>query len=206
MADAARKLVPDAALEHEHDNIVVLPDVSWQTYLRLLKARGERSVPRYAYDDGTLEIMSPSAAHEDIQSLIGDLVVAYCLDYGIEHRHRGSWTRRSGKLRKGAEPDDCFLFGDDIKSKIVPDLAIEVVWSSRALNKLPIYQSLGVREVWIWQGGELTAYVLRGKGYKAAKRSAVLPGIDLAMLSECIGEVSGNAAIKRFRAHYRARG
>ena len=43
---------------------VVLRNVSWETYEGLLTENLERSSPRFTYDQGALEIMSPSAEHE----------------------------------------------------------------------------------------------------------------------------------------------
>ena len=43
---------------------VILHDVSWKTYECLLEDHIDRSAPRFAYDRGTLEIMSPSSVHE----------------------------------------------------------------------------------------------------------------------------------------------
>jgi Uma2 family endonuclease len=207
MAAPARKLLSDDSLNHEPDNIVLLSGVSWQVYTRLLKERGEQVAPRYAYDSGVLEIMSPSAAHEHLQSLIGDMIVAYCLDHNIARRHLGSWTRHNAKLRKGVEPDDCFVLHTELGSKTVPDLAIEVVWSRRAISKLPIYEALRVREVWVWENGAITVYVLRNKRYRAAKRSAVLPGVELSVLTACLDENddNDNDAIQRFREHHKPR-
>lgn len=42
---------------------VILHDTSWETYVRLMKERGENRVPRFTYDRGELEIMSPSTEH-----------------------------------------------------------------------------------------------------------------------------------------------
>ena len=46
------------------DKIVVVRGLSWSDYQRLLEVRGEASVPRYAYLEGQLEIMTPSLPHE----------------------------------------------------------------------------------------------------------------------------------------------
>ena len=45
---------------------VILHNMSWETYERLMEERGENRVPRFAYDRGELEIMSPSTEHESI--------------------------------------------------------------------------------------------------------------------------------------------
>src|SRR5215208_1676025 len=43
---------------------VVLHNVSWETYGRLLAEHANSSAPRFAYDRGELEIMSPNPEHE----------------------------------------------------------------------------------------------------------------------------------------------
>ncbi len=40
----------------------VIHDVSWETYEQLLKNYESSSAPRFTYDQGDLEIMSPSIA------------------------------------------------------------------------------------------------------------------------------------------------
>ena len=72
-----------ASLNQEHrstrsgddcDRVVLLQDVAWEDYERLLELRGERSVPRIAFLDGVVELMSPSLPHESLKSRIGQLV------------------------------------------------------------------------------------------------------------------------------------
>ena len=64
-----------AAPFHDHDDtpegdhIVVLHDVTWEDYERVLEIRGEHSAPRLSYLEGELEIMSPGQDHEFIKSL-----------------------------------------------------------------------------------------------------------------------------------------
>lgn len=41
------------------EQIMVLRNVRWATYASLLADHVDRSAPRFAYDRGTLEIMSP---------------------------------------------------------------------------------------------------------------------------------------------------
>ena len=55
----------------ESDHIIVLHDVSWEDYERILEIRGDHSAPRISYLEGEVEIMSPSKDHEVISSHIG---------------------------------------------------------------------------------------------------------------------------------------
>ena len=74
------------------DKIVVLRGLSWSDYQRMLELRGDVSVPRFAYLEGQLEIMTPSLPHESLKSRIGCLVEVWCLENDIEFSPCGSWT------------------------------------------------------------------------------------------------------------------
>src|SRR5215211_5827877 len=90
------RIMPSAAALHEHDDtpngdhIVVLHDVTWDDYERLLEIRGDRSAPRISYLEGEVEIMSPSRDHEQIKSYIGRLLEAWCFARGAELTPAGS--------------------------------------------------------------------------------------------------------------------
>ncbi|HVR61644.1 MAG TPA: Uma2 family endonuclease, partial [Polyangia bacterium] len=98
----------DAATD---DHIVLLRDVAWSDYQRHLEQRGEEPVPRFAYLEGTLELMTPSRQHETLKSMIGRLVETFCLERGIEFSPLGSWTLENKTSERGAEPDECYVFG-----------------------------------------------------------------------------------------------
>ncbi len=173
---------------------MVLHGATWADYQRVMELRGDHSAPRIAFLEGELEIMSPSAEHENIKSVLGCLVEAYCLEF----RTVGSWTLEDKALERGAEPDECWMFGPS-RAASRPDLAIEVVWTSGGINKLAIYRKLGVREVWYWQKGALTPYVLVGDAYEPREASDVLAGIDLRVLASFVDAPTTSAAIRGYR-------
>lgn len=180
------------------DHIVVLSGVTWADYQRMLEIRGDQSVPRLAYLEGRLELMSPSATHESIKSMIGRLVEVYCLERDIEFHTLGSWTLEEKALERGAEPDECYVLGGR-EGATRPDLAIEVVWTSGGLDKLEIYRKLGVAEVWYWRQGRISVHRLRGDRYEEVDVSEALPGIDLAQLASFIDQPTTSAAIRAYR-------
>lgn len=186
------------------DKIVVLYDMSWSDYQRMLEARGERSVPRLAYLEGQLEIMTPSRPHESIKSRIGCLVEAWCLEHGVEFSPYGSWTLQKKEAERGLEPDECYVFGHELEPTR-PDLAIEVVWTSGGIRKLDIYAKLGVREVWFWRRGRIGVHVLRDTEYQDVATSELLPGIDLEELASFLDRPTASQAIRDYRAALIAR-
>jgi Uma2 family endonuclease len=129
-------------------------------YETLLRIRGERSVPRIAYLEGTIELMSPSNQHEGIKSTIGRLVETDCLVRGIRFQALGNWTLKKRSVKRGVEPDECYVFGARRAGR--PDLAIEVIWTSGGVDKLEIYRCLQVPEVWVYRRGRIQVHALRG--------------------------------------------
>jgi Uma2 family endonuclease len=160
--------------------------------------RGDHSSPRFAFFEGDLEIMSPSREHESIKSRIGRLIEAWCIETGVDITPYGSWTLEDEALDRGAEPDECYVLGDDEKPQR-PDLAIEIVWTTGRIDKLEIYRALGVREVWYWRRGRLELYALRGERYEAIEHSEVLPGLDHAQLLEFVAITPMTKAVRAYR-------
>jgi len=178
---------------------VVLRDVSWSDYQRMLEVRGDASVPRLAYLEGQLEIMRPSQPHESLKSRIGCLVEVWCLERGVEFSPVGSWTLESKAANRGLEPDECYVFGA-LAGRERPDLAIEVVWTSGGVRKLDIYAGLGVREVWFWRRGRITVHELVGDAYVERSESVLLAGIDLEQLTSFLDLPTASQAIREYRA------
>ena len=184
------------------DHVVFLHDLSWDDYEALLRMRGDHSAPRISYLEGEVEIMSPSRTHEGIKSLIGCLVETYCLERGIRFRPLGSWTLKERPKQRGAEADECYIFGD--KDAERPHLAIEVVWTSERIDKLDIYRKLGVAEVWYWRKGRVQPYHLQGEHYLPIAASQVLSGLDLELLQRFLDQPTAYDAILAFRQALRA--
>ncbi|HEU5074079.1 MAG TPA: Uma2 family endonuclease [Polyangiaceae bacterium] len=180
------------------DHYVHLRGVTWQDYERLLEIRGESAVPRYTYLEGELEIMSPSRTHEWVKSIIGRLVEVWCLERDVEFSTFGSWTLTDQQAECGAEPDECYIFGDSVHVTR-PHLAIEVVWTHGGINKLEVYRKLGVPELWYWSRGRIQPYELVHEQYQAVDAGKVLDGIDLRQLERFVDSPSTSHAIREYR-------
>lgn len=136
---------------------VLLSNVSWETYERLLEDHQDSSAPRFTFDRGMLEIMSPSPEHEKLNRRIAQLVLAVTEKMGIESEDLGSTTFRRKDLERGFEPDSCFYIQNEErvrgKDRIdpsvdpPPDLVIEIDLTSPSINKLPVYAPLEIPEV-----------------------------------------------------------
>ncbi|MEM9454600.1 MAG: Uma2 family endonuclease [Myxococcota bacterium] len=188
--------------EVDRDFVWTLEGATWADFQRLLELRGERPVPRFAYLEGHLEIMSPSRSHEQIKSMLGCLIEAWCIEKDVGISPYGSWLLESKADARGIEPDECYVLGDDPDPQ-VPDLAIEVVWTSGGVDKLEIYRNLGVREVWYWKQEKLRLYALRDGTYEPIEHSELLPGIDHELLLRFIDVRPMTRAVRELRAALR---
>ena len=192
--------IDPAVLERSVDQRVMLRSVCWDDYEAALTMRGESSAVRIAYLEGVLELMTPSRDHETLKKKLARLVEAYAEELGLELEGYGSWTLKRREEERGAEPDECYSIG--IAGE-VPELAIEVIWTSGGLDKLEIYRRLGIREVWVWRGGEIAVFALRGDRYVAITRSEVLPQIDLDLVRSLLDTPSQSVALRELRARLR---
>ncbi len=176
----------------------VLHNVSWETYEQLLKNYEDQSGPRFTYDHGELEIMSPSLPHEQASRILSFLVNTICGEREIDVIDLGSMTHRRADLLRGLEPDGCFYIQHvdvirgvrdlDLTVHPPPDLVIEVDFSSSSIPKIPIYAALGVPEIWRFYKDQITFLWLSEGQYISAPESTALPGILLEDVTRFIRE------------------
>jgi Uma2 family endonuclease len=177
---------------------IVLSDVAWETYEQLLANFGDRRVPRFAYDQGVLEIVSPSSRHEEDGIALALVVEIVALEHDIDCRPVGSMTYRRKVLQKGFEADASFYIQsqamvrdrDEIDPEVAPppDLVIEIDVTNPSLDKLPIYAGLGVPEVWRCEGDRVTILVLQDGGDRESATSRAIPPLTADVLSRFLVE------------------
>jgi Uma2 family endonuclease len=175
---------------------MLLRNVRWETYERLLDDHVDVSAPRFNFDRGTLEIMSPSSEHEEYKQALTLLVELLADGFGLDIRNLGSMTFKRSERERGFEADVCFyvqsagkLAGKTHIDPSVdprPDLVIEVEITAPALNKLPIYADFGVPEVWRYDGERLHIVHLHEGEYAEHEQSGVFPGISAEDVSRLV--------------------
>ena len=172
--------------ETEADQCVVLRDIGWEGYSRLLQIRGERGVPRMVYLDGSLILMSPSFPHEHFKKRLGIFVEEVTVGLEIPCTPAGSTTFRRRAKRGGVEGDETYYLVNEAKIRgkkklnlkidPPPDLAIEVVWTHDADAAIEVYRRIKVPELWIYDHDKLRILVLQPNGrYVEVERSAAFP-------------------------------
>lgn len=152
---------------------------------------------RMTYDQGMLELMSPSPRHERFKTLICRFVEVYTLELQIPIMSTGSMTCSRELLKRGLEADSSYYVQHepevrcrddlDFDHDPPPDLAIEVEITTSLLNKLSVYAALKVPEVWRFDGKTLDALLLNDNGeYESSPTSAAFPQLPLPQLVEWI--------------------
>jgi Uma2 family endonuclease len=165
-------------------NKLVLYGISWEKFEQIESTFQDIEGVRFIYLDGDLEIvMSPSQAHEETKSLIGNLLETYMRQKEIRFYMWGSTTLGNKEITGRKEPDESYNIET---KKNIPDLVIEVIITSGDVNILEIYRRLGIPEVWFWEDGILTIYTLKDNQYTKVNQSQLLPQLNLELFKKYI--------------------
>ena len=192
---------------------VLLHNISWEQFENILLELGETRGSKVAYYDGTLEIMTPLPEHEYYKEVIGDAIKDYADEQDVNYASLGSTTWRKQLKMAGLEPDNCFYFQNeplirgqleyDLTQDPPPDLALEIDLTSKSLDRFPIYARLRVPEIWSYEDGRITIYLLQNDEYIISKTSLALPKISVETLLEII-EANRSLGCRAIRREIRA--
>lgn len=178
------------------ENRVILNNISWDTFERLLADIGDRRKTLFHYINGTLEIMSPLSLHEGCNHFIEALLGIFTDELEIDMRRLGSLLMKIPDLKLGAEPDSCYYIQNEpiIRGKEViivgqdpaPDLVLEVDITNPSDRRLPIYALLAVPEVWRYDGYSLEFLALDNGAYQPIEKSLSFPDLPAAIIVEYV--------------------
>ncbi|MBD2678529.1 MULTISPECIES: Uma2 family endonuclease [Nostoc] len=174
----------------------VLYNISWETFEALLRDTGEDRGSRFAYDCGTLEIMTPLFEHENPKIQFDRLIFALAVELKIKIRSAGSTTLKRQPISKGIEPDSCYYIQNeptirgkqklDLRTDPPPDLAVEIDITSSSVNKFNIYAALGVGELWRYDGEVVKFYQLVESQYIEINFSNAFPLVSVSDMNRFI--------------------
>jgi Uma2 family endonuclease len=172
---------------------------TWEQFKHIQSGFEGSSVVRLFYYNGTIEILIPGENHEFFKTIIGFLVELFLTEQGIEFIPAGSMTQERQGVAS-AQTDESYWVGE---KRAVPDLSIEVVFTSGDESKLERYCALGVPEVWFWEDGLFTLYHLRDGSYDRIYRSELptLADLDMDLLTRCVllAQTSRVEAFREFK-------
>ena len=150
------------------------------------------------YDQGVLELVTPSMPHEEGARTITRIVDIVAANQGVPIRSVGSTTYRRADLHRSFEPDASFYVQNeerirghrevDLAVDPPPDLILEMEMSRSALDKLPLFASMGIPEVWRCDGQRLTILILEHDRYRQSSSSMALPVLTSEVLTRFLLE------------------
>lgn len=206
------------AIEHLPDGAMLrLEDISWDEYEQLLDQLTEWRGMRVSYDQGRVEIMSPSFQHEKFIAFISGMgrILAEEMDITVEAA--GATTYKQESLLKGSEGDESFyvksanaIIGKlqiDLDIDPPPDVVVEVDITNESLSKFPIYAAFLVPEIWRYDGKRARIYHLVIDSYLEREASLSFPFLTAEAMTEFLDQnktLGQTAALAAFRQWVRA--
>lgn len=194
-----------------------LPSVSWEEYEVLLYDLAEWPGMRVTYDDGNVEIMSPSSEHEGYKDFTYGLARVISEESGITLETRGSATFRQKRMAKGVEPDTCFYVQNaaqiigkrtiNLDIDPPPDVVVEIDTTNESLSKFKIYAAFGVPEIWRYDGQQARIYQLADQAYAEVTASLAFRALTALALTDFIAQSKTQgqtAALAAFRQWWRS--
>lgn len=189
----------------------VLPHITWDTFERILDEIGEARF-RVTYLRGRLEFMTISLKHDHFGEWIGRLIFLVAFELELPLFSGGSTTLKSALKGVGLESDRCFWIKHEaqIRGKEKwnaltdppPDLAVEIDITTSWLDRLEVYASLKVPEIWRFDGETLKVLILGANGkYKERAKSVTFPSLpmnEFTRFVKKIGNTEEMSAIREF--------
>jgi Uma2 family endonuclease len=172
------------------DEHIVLYDISWRAYTRLLAALSNRRL-RHTYADGDLEIMTLSPEQERTKKLLARFIENLSIELKVRITSTGSTTLKREMKRRGLEPDESYYvthFGAirglkrlNLDRHPPPDLVVEIDMTNKSKDRLEPYAQLGVPEIWLHDANGVR-FLKRGSAtsYRTIRRSLAFPQVSSA--------------------------
>jgi Uma2 family endonuclease len=178
---------------------VVLPDVSWPQFQSLLEELGSERTARLTYFRGKLEMMTPTPDHERCRKLIDSLVQVLAGGLRLQVETIAPIMLVNPGFQCAVESDACYYLETPLPAGVTPDsaqqaeivfpedappdLLVEVAITKSQVNKLAVYATMSIPEVWRYVTtigddvlkGELSMYQLQGDRYIECKSSPRFP-------------------------------
>ena len=196
---------------------ILLNHISWKTYESLVNELAEQPGIRLNYDRGKLEIMTPLDTRKKYSELLGRFVQTLTDELNFEICSLGSLTCKRKDLACGLEPDQCYYIqNEDVvweKEEIElnqdppPDLVLDIDVTRSAIDRLSLYASLGVPEVWRYDGNRLIIYQLESQEYAERDVSPTFPflsQVEMLRFLELRRTTKENALLRLFREWVRS--
>jgi Uma2 family endonuclease len=182
---------------------VLIPQVSWQKFETLLAELGQGRTVRLTYHRNKLEMLTPLPERDRCTKLIESLILVLADELDLTVESCSPLLLLAGDRGCAIEVDagyysHSFLATEnhiaDVTQDTLPDLAVEIVLTKSAFDKLALYADLGIAEVWryVTQSGDdvlkgdLQIYQLQGNDYVECNNSALFPALPATQVTQFI--------------------
>lgn len=195
---------------------VVFHHLTWEAYQQICQALNQHSRnSRLAYDHNILEITMPLEEHESANRWIERLICILVVEMGLKLKTMGSTTLNFPSLEKSAEPDSCYYIQNqpqvagkkvDLTRDPPPDLVVEVDLTHTDINKLNLYASMGIPELWRYRAPTWYIYQLQEQQYVEVEHSPTFPWLEKVQFYQFLAQCYTDevAAEKSFRTWVQA--
>jgi Uma2 family endonuclease len=181
---------------------VVLSGVNWQKFELLLDELGANRAVRMTYDRGKLEMMTPLEEHSRCSRLMESLILVFAEEVQLEVKPIGSILLKESEIGRAIQPESCYYVGREVRvrdraelnmSEVPPpDLVVDVAIAEGKFDRLSIYDSFDVPEIWSYKTqtgedalkGELRIYQRREGRYVQSPMSLLFPFLPGARIQE----------------------
>ena len=187
MASAIEVPRSRTATERTAPDRILLRNIPWELYEQLREEESNWGI-RMAYDDGELELMSPSQSHGEIEWRFAIFLMELADVLGFKCKPLGNTTWKKPGAKKAKEADGSYYLANyervrhkkiDLNIDPPPDLAVEAEVSRSAINSLNIYAAIGVPEIWRFDGEVFHIHQRQADGtYLETDRSRALPFLN----------------------------
>jgi Uma2 family endonuclease len=197
---------------------LVLHNVTWAQYQTIGHLFEDRPGLRITFDRGMLEFMTSSPRHERYKRWLGRFLETIAEELEKPIVPGGSMTFQREELDRGFEPDNCYWVHNEaaVREKMTwepeidppPDVSIEVEVNRSAINRMGIFASFKIPEVWRYDGTDLRIFLLQADGaYKESDKSLAFPAISIKELIKFfppVGNTDYLSAVAAVRAWVRS--
>ena len=185
---------------------IVLPNVTWQKLEAIVVELGLDREVHLTYDNGKLELMTPLELHRRGNRLLESLLLVVADEADETLTNLGSILLMDPEHDRAIQPFGAYYLDPlprpittrelEMTGIAAPDLAIELVIKPGTMNRLGIFETLGVREVWAYTleeqndsfKGVLSLWELTDRGYKPIRSSVAFPFLSIPRIDQFITE------------------
>ncbi len=195
--DSNRPVLEQMVFDGRH---MVLHDADWEDYQRFTTRFDELGYGRVSYCDDVLEIVRATEAQSKTRRILGRLIEDYTIRLSLDFERRSLSKVGHQFARASKIADEAFWFGKDPDLEDHADLILEVV-PSKAIYYDSFYARYRVPELWVWEYGQLSVYLLNEEetDYESSDESEFFPQLSITLLEYCAQLPSVTRAIREFR-------